>query len=189
MAGELIALCGQAFHDVGWDHSEPNAADAFGSSLHLEGYTIGGSARVYADTFLRFLAFAGRDVPDEYVSSMQDFFTLIHPTLLVGSLEIDPSLGVICRATLDCAAFFTEKGNLIPDRAVLAMLSKVLVDLATGATATLFQMLPMIDAVCEGKSAAIAFSMFEEPEILPASTEQDVHQSSLLSLSMTSLTS
>jgi hypothetical protein len=152
MPSTLALEIAAAFEHADWHHSEVTAADTLGTSLFLHGRMLGGSIRVYNDTIVRFLAFNGLEVPEGREAAINELMATANPSLLIGTLEVDPALGVVCRVSLDVAALLTPTGSVSAPESFY----KLIVDLASAATAVLDQFAPVIEAVSAGSPVAEA---------------------------------
>lgn len=143
-----------AFDKAEWKHSPATDSDTLGTSLFLHGRMLGGSIRVYNGAIVRFLAFNSIEVPVGRELAVAELLAAINPQLLVGNVEVDEILGVVCRSSLDVAGLLKDSGAVSDPKAF----HRVIIDLATAATAVLDQYAPVIEAVCEGASASDALA-------------------------------
>ena len=154
MPSKLALEIATAFEKAEWKHSPATDFDTLGTSMFLHGRMLGGSIRVYNGTIIRFLAFNSIEVPEGRESAVAELLSKINPQLLLGTVEVDEMLGVVCRASLDVAGLLQDSGAVSDPKAF----HQVIIDLATAATAVLDQYAPVVEAVCEGASASDALA-------------------------------
>ena len=133
----------EAFDQAEWQHSEPNEIETLGTTIIIEGRMIGGSLRVFDGTLARFLAFGHGDVEPEHKARVNELFARVNPLLPNGSLEIDPLVGAVCRASVNVEGLLDMDGHLRDRGGARAMM----LDLALAATGVYSRLLPAIEAV------------------------------------------
>lgn len=150
--GVVYDLCVAAFDEADWAHGEPDLHETLGTTLWLGDRLVGGSLRVHDGSIVRILAWGAPDVPEDRLPAFAALCSAVNPRLLVGSLEHDPVLGAVVRCGADLAGVMDEFGEVADPAAA----RRVILGLATTATAVLDGLWDVIAAVASGTPAHVA---------------------------------
>lgn len=136
----------EALDQAEWQHSDPNDHETLGTSVLIENRMIGGSARVFEGTIVRFLAFGHGDVEPEHVARVNELFARVNPLLLNASLEIDALVGAVCRASVNVEGLLNMEDEFRDEGGARSLM----LDLALAATGVYTKLLPAIEAIEAG---------------------------------------